>query len=126
MVNVKNCGSGLLNLVHILTPSNINDSLLEVVSIAKILGLTITHDLKWNELVSGVIKKARKRLYFLSQLKRSHLDTRELYPILCYLCQTYNRVCVPSVSRQFNQSIYRTTYIINHLSIYLKQCSRSS
>ena len=70
---------------------------MEVVLSAKILGLTITHDLKWNEHVYGIIKKARKRLYFLSQLKRSHLGTRELIqfyvtcirPITEYACPVF-------------------------------------
>ena len=64
-------------------PIKINDSPLEVVFSAKILALTITHDLKWNEHVFGIIKKARKRLYFLSQLKRSHLGTE-------YTCQVFH------------------------------------
>ena len=79
-------------------PIKINDNPLEVVINAKILGLTISHDLKWNEHVSGIIKKAWKRLHFLSQLKRSHLDTRELIqfyitcirPITEYTCPVFH------------------------------------
>ena len=79
-------------------PIKINDASLDVVNSATILGLTISHDLKWNEHVSGLIKKARKRLYFLSQLKRSHLETRELTqfyitcirPITEYACPVFH------------------------------------
>ena len=38
-------------------PIKINDSPLEVVISAKILGLTISHDLKWNDHVSGIVLK---------------------------------------------------------------------
>ena len=42
---------------------------LERVTSAKLLGLTISSNLTWNEHISDVIKKASKRLYFLVQLK---------------------------------------------------------
>ena len=49
-----------------------------MVDYAKILGLTVSNNLKWNKHVDEVIKKARMRLYFLSQLKKSNIATKEL------------------------------------------------
>ena len=49
-----------------------------LVTSAKILGLNISNDLKWNCHIDFIIKKAKKRLYGLSQLKRSGLSPREL------------------------------------------------
>ena len=56
----------------------INNNPVDVVDYAKILGLTVSNNLKWNKHVDEVIKKARMRLYFLSQLKKSNIATKEL------------------------------------------------
>ena len=42
----------------------------ELVTSAKLLGLTIANDLTWNDHVTEITKKASKRLYFLTQLQR--------------------------------------------------------
>ena len=42
----------------------------ELVTSAKLLGLTIANDLSRNDHVTEITKKASKRLYFLTQLKR--------------------------------------------------------
>ena len=39
--------------------------------------------MKWNCHIDSIIKKAKKRLYSLSQLKRSGLGTRELVQFFC-------------------------------------------
>ena len=57
---------------------------LEVVEHAKMLGLTISSNLKWNEHVSKIIKKANKRPYFIVQLKRA----KGYYQCLFHLHQT--------------------------------------
>ena len=54
----------------------------------KLLGLHINSELKWNVLVSElVIRKVSTRLYFLTQLKKSRVATRELllFYITCIL-----------------------------------------
>ena len=51
---------------------------LERVTSAKLLGLTISSNLTWNEHISDVIKKASKRLYFLVQLKRSRVPRHDM------------------------------------------------
>ena len=56
---------------------------IDLVTSAAILGLNISKDLKWNCHIDSIIKKAKKRLYSLSQLKRSGLGTRELVQFLC-------------------------------------------
>ena len=56
---------------------------IDLVTSAKILGLNISNDLKWNCHIDSIIKKVKKRLYSLSQLKRSGLGTRELVQFFC-------------------------------------------
>ena len=50
---------------------------------AKTLGLNISYDLKWHCHIDSIIKKAKKRLYSLSQLMRLGLSTRELVQFFC-------------------------------------------
>ena len=79
-------------------PVIVNDTPLEVVPCAKILGLTVSNNLKWNDHIYQTIVKARKRLYFLSQLKRAKVGTKELIvfystcirPILEYACPVFH------------------------------------
>jgi hypothetical protein len=53
-------------------PIIVNGEMLEVVDSAKILGLScVSNTLKWNNHIDQIISKARKRLCFLSQLKRA-------------------------------------------------------
>ena len=62
---------------------------LERVTSAKLLGLTISSNLTWNEHISEVIKKASKRLYFLVLLKRSRVPRHDM--------STFYTVCIRSV-----------------------------
>ena len=50
----------------------------EVVSNAKLLGLTISANLTWNVNIKKVVKKGSKRLYFLVQLKRVKSQPKDL------------------------------------------------
>ena len=59
-------------------PIIVNGEILEVVNSAKILGLSVSSNLKWNNHIDQIISKARKRLYFLSQLKRARVSKKEL------------------------------------------------
>ena len=45
---------------------------------AKLLGVAISNNLTWNEHINEIIKKASKRLYFLSQLKRARVAKQDL------------------------------------------------
>ena len=46
-------------------PILINGEELEIVQSAKLLGVTISHNLSWNNHITEIVKKAAKRLYFL-------------------------------------------------------------
>ena len=71
---------------------------LEVVRCADILGLTVSNNLKWNEHVQHIMKKARKRLYCLTQFKKANVGTKEVlqFYIKCsrriteYACPTFH------------------------------------
>ena len=75
-----------------------NEQFFELVTSAKILGVTVTDDLKWNAHVNNVVLKASKRLYLLRLLKRADLDVKSLIQFYCtcirsileYACQTFH------------------------------------
>jgi hypothetical protein len=72
---------------------NGDSEILEVVDSAKILDLSVYNNLKWNNHIDQIISKARKRLYFLSQLKRARTC-----PILYNVHKTNPRIrksCIP-------------------------------
>ena len=62
----------------IFPPIYVNRKPLEVVEEAKLLGLTITSDLKWNKHVSNIVSKCSKRLYLLVQLKRAKVPKKDI------------------------------------------------
>ena len=57
------------------TPLNVNNQSFEVVNAAKLLGVTITQDLKWNIHFEIIVRKAAKRIYLPRQLKRADVDS---------------------------------------------------
>ena len=52
-------------------------------STVKLLGVTITQDLKWNTHVENIVQKAAKRIYLLKQLKRADLDPKSVIRLYC-------------------------------------------
>ena len=81
-----------------LDPIFIEEHELVPVSSAKILGMYISVDLKWNTHITHIVSKASKHLYFLRLLKRSGVDRYSLLtvfttcirPVLEYGCQAWS------------------------------------
>ena len=48
------------------------------VQCAKLLGVTISSDLRWNKHVESIVAKAGKRVYMLYQLKRAGIGQHDL------------------------------------------------
>ena len=80
-------------------PILINGKKLEQVEDAKILGLHLSSNLKWNNHLSHITEKVNSQLYFLSQLKCSGIKEKELQllfyltcirPIAEYACPVYH------------------------------------
>ena len=59
-------------------PITINSKNVEVVTAVKLLGVTLSSDLKWNSHIANMCKKVSSRLYFLRQLKRARLPPEDL------------------------------------------------
>ena len=101
-------------------PVMINNAPLEVVPHAKILGLNVSDNLKWNYHVSELVKKSSKRLYFLTQLKRAKVGCLELVQffkscmrsLIEYACPVYHDGLPTYLSRDLESSQRRAMRII--------------
>ena len=60
-----------------LDPILVNGEAINVAHTVKLLGLNISSDLRWNCHVSEISRKFSSRLYFLRQLKRASIPTKE-------------------------------------------------
>ena len=60
-----------------------NGEVIETVKSAKILGVTVRNDLKWNDHVGNITEKASQRIYLLKQLKRAGVDRTSLIQFYC-------------------------------------------
>ena len=75
-----------------------NSKTFEIVNSAKILGVTVRNDLKWNDHINNIIVKASQRIYLLKQLKRAGVDRESLIQFYCvcirsileYACQVFH------------------------------------
>lgn len=61
-----------------LAPIVVSNQELKCVESAKLLGVSITNNLTWNDHIGQTIKKASKRMFFLIQLKRAKVSRHEL------------------------------------------------
>ena len=76
----------------------INDQVIERVSSTKLLGVTISKTLSWEEHINNITGKASQRLYFLRLLKRANVNMDSLLRIYCslirptveYACQLWH------------------------------------
>lgn len=96
---------------------------------AKTIGLNISYDLKWHCHIDSIIKKAKKRLYSLSQLMRLGLSTRELVQFFCtsispiteYACPVFHDGLPTHLYITHTHRAWRKTTASNahHLSLLL-------
>jgi hypothetical protein len=96
-------------------PVTVSDIPLEVVTCAKILGLTVSSNLKWNDHIQRTIAKTKKPLYFLTQLKRAKVGTDEL--VLFY--NTCIRPILEYARPVFHNSL--SNYLSNDLQMIQKR-----
>ena len=59
-------------------PLSIGEHRLELITECKLLGVTISDDLKWNKHIDNIVSRASKRIYFLVQLKRAKVEVNNL------------------------------------------------
>ena len=68
---------------HNFSPLEVDGNKLPVTNYAKMLDVTISSDLKWNNHIVDCIKKANKRLYFIVLLKRARVPLNDIVNFYC-------------------------------------------
>ena len=98
----------------------VDDQTLEVVNSAKILGITLRNDFKWNDHVDDSTKRASKRLCLLKLLKRAGVDSDTLVKFYCtcvrsvleYACQAFHSSLPLHLSKQIERIQKRALRIL--------------
>ena len=73
----------------------INGKEISVSNSVKIVGVTISSDLKWNDHISECIKKANKRLSFIVLLKRANVPLSDIVNFYCTMIRPVLEYCAP-------------------------------
>lgn len=110
---------------HAFQPVTVDGKDLYVVSSAKILGVTLSNDLTWNDYVSEAIKKANKRLYFLVLLRRAGVDPRDIINFYCTVIRSVLEYCSPVFNLALPEYLSNDIERVQKraLSIILPDCS---
>ena len=111
---------------RVFDPITIDGICIPVVSKAKVLGLTISNNLSWNDHVKETIKKANKRLYFLVLLKRAGVpltDIKNFYcatirPVLEYCSSVFHHALPQYLSADIERVQKRALSIIDPSQTY--------
>ena len=87
---------------------------------AKILGVTVRDDLRWSTHIFNIIRKANKRVFFIVQLKRTKIPSKEIVnfycccvrPVLGYACEVFYFALPKYLSDNIERVQRRITSII--------------
>ena len=96
---------------HVFSPLKVDGKELRTVDSAKVLGLTLSSDLKCNNHITELIKKVNKPLYFLVLLRRAGVPSKDVInfycttirPVLEYSAQCFHH----SLPRYLSEDIER-------------------
>ncbi len=84
---------------------------LDIVNHAKILGVTMSNNLLWNDHINEVIRKSNKRLYFNVLLKRARVPDEGIILFYCTCIRPILEHCTPvfhhSLSKYLNDDLER-------------------
>ena len=73
----------------------INGKELEIVSVARLLGVLLQADLKWEANVVYMLSKANGRLFLLRRLRNFHLSSEDLLQVYTSFIRPVVEYCVP-------------------------------
>ena len=105
----------------IFSPISINKKQIEIVNEVKLLGMTLSSDLRWNSHVHNIISKCSKRSYVLIQLKWANVAKKISYNSRSHALDRYWNTRghnIPSFHTKVFKRRYRTNpkmCIVNHI-----------
>ena len=129
MVSSKELRISFTKSENTLEPVTINNTNIEVVPSAKLLGVMISNDLKWNMHVEMIYRKVAARLYFLRQLKRAKVPANDplsfyitcIRPAAEYACPVFHTALPQYLSDQLERLQKRALRIISTNDLSSKQ-----
>ena len=80
---------------HNFSPLEVDGNKLPVTVFAKMLGVTISSDLKWNNHILDCIKKLNNHLYFIVLLKRARVSLNDIVNFYCTTIRPVLEYCAP-------------------------------
>ena len=133
-LNVDKCKELTIDFKKInqsFVPISINNVDLDLVNNVKILGVTISDTLLWNNHVTEVIKKANKRLYFIKLLKRASVPQKDILnfyftcirPVLEYCAPVFHHSLPAYLSDDIERVQKRALSIIDPYASYQENLS---
>jgi len=105
----------------------IGDLTVDRVSQFKLLGITVSDKLKWNDHVANICFKLNKHLHFLKQLKRAGMSTNDLMffyqavirPVAEYACPVWHSGLTVDQSDRIESIQRRAMKIIFNDCVYI-------
>ena len=85
-LNTEKCKEMIIDFKkqkHSFDRISVEGKALDIVSHAKILGMTVSNNLLWNDHIIEVIRKSNKRLYFIVLLKRARVPVEDIILFYC-------------------------------------------
>ena len=76
-------------------PISLDRKELDTVNNVKILGLTISNNLPWNDHINNTVKKTNKRLYFIILLNRAQVPLKDIIMFYCTCIRPVLEYCTP-------------------------------
>jgi hypothetical protein len=100
-LNIGKCKELVIDFAkkkHCFPPLTADEVSIERVKSARMFGLTVQDNMKWNDHINNIVKQASKSLYMLRLLKRSNaridtlitVYTTIIRPVLEYACQVWH------------------------------------
>ena len=86
-----------------LPPITIEDQPIVREDTAKLVGITIQNNLKWDNQITDMIKKAQKKLYYLTMLKRSAAPTKDLLTVYKSIVRSQLEYAIPAWSTSLTE-----------------------
>ena len=110
-------------------PIVINNQIVNIVTHAKLLGITISNDLKWNLHINAVCKKASKHLYAFRLLKGNALLDSVLVKVSCAcirpILEYAFKVWLCTLITKLNRS-RKEPFKLSILPLPIKRCSQQT
>ena len=100
-----------------LAPISTNDDFLPAVKSLKLLGVTFTSDMKWNQHIDNILTKASKRVFILRNLKRAGCPSNLTARAYCAFIRSIILYAFPCFCNA-------SSYLLSKLERLEKRCFR--